>query len=406
MAIRGTVAAGKRVCVAVARCVSLTRRGEQAMPQVSQPGRGGTCRGCKPKDTPGHTSGSQHRNRVASFAAVLCLCIVVQAPTARSQEGSRTLLLPFAITAEPMRIMDAHSALRLLSVTDVAPGPQNTILVADQRAGQVLVFGRDLAFRLSVGRVGNRPGEYRELIAVANWTSNRFIAVERYLRRLDIYSERGGRVVLTRSINLAFEPYDACATGPNEIVVLGLQGGKKLHVVDSMGSVRRSFAPMDSSVPAEVARDNWIAGRVFCPVRNGTLVLVPNVSPIVESYQLRSGRLAARDTLRPYRPLLYSATGRGTSYRSGAGGFSLAAGGFEMGYLRIVQTGYEARTDGASEDTVFLLGRDEKSGRVSTTVTGGLLYAIDDSTVLAVLQRGRPVLTLYRLHANASGRGR
>ena len=99
-------------------------------------------------------------------------------------------LLTQVTSIGPKSLSETRSPDEFGGVYDVALGPDQSVIVADDMNYEIRVFGLDGAHRLTFGRSGEGPGEFGHLNSVA-WLGDRLLALDTELGRISEFSAEG-----------------------------------------------------------------------------------------------------------------------------------------------------------------------------------------------------------------------
>jgi hypothetical protein len=246
----------------------------------------------------------------------------------------------------------ASADLVLGNVADVAADRAARIYIADAKQGRIHILDRTLRQSGVVGQLGSKPGEFTDLVAVRVIDGDRFMAVERYLRRIYFYRWKAGAPELEKVANLPFEPSDACVTGRGSVLVVGHYKGLRVHQLGADGSIIASLAPLDPSVDAKIAR-RTARGWITCSA-SGSFILTSALAPVVEFFDGDAASPYLKELLSPVRPLLIEVTENPAGMRMSSGplGFHAPGRATQLGTFVLVGARIVARTDGGSADSV------------------------------------------------------
>ena len=185
------------------------------------------------------------------------------------------------------------------AVIDAAMGTDGSTYLADGGRQTVRVLDHQFRALGEVGAPDSATGRYRDLQAVRAVGDGRFAALDRTLRRIDVYEWDDGVARGVGSIRLGFEAYDFCPRADGSFVVLGSYNGMRLHRVDATGTVTASAAPVDTALLhmvitregapfsarlGEMLNDFVIHGNIAC-LDDGVIVLTSRNVPIFEVFR-------------------------------------------------------------------------------------------------------------------------
>jgi hypothetical protein len=177
----------------------------------------------------------------------------------------------------------------LEAIVDVDGDAAGRLYVIEDRRNRLLVLDSTFAI---MAEVPNDPSDSATVVmaqrAIRVLDRGRFVRLERYLRRLDVFEWRGRKVAKVRATRFPFELWDACHAGGDTLVVVGPYRGMRLHTVLMTGQILKSFAPVDSALPTRLA-DWHTGGYVACSKQHGAVMYQSSSQPFLEAFDRRSG---------------------------------------------------------------------------------------------------------------------
>lgn len=220
--------------------------------------------------------------------------------TAQPVRGSRALVgiaLAFVSVVPSLaaqRATTRYLPVDLVTIEDVDRDAAGRVYVIENRRNRLLVLDSTLAI---VAEVPNVPSDSTAVViaqsAVRVLDRGRFIRLERYLQRLDVFQWRGGRVAKVHVTRFPFALYDACHVGGDTLVVVGPYRKMRLHTVLLSGRILRSFAPVDATMPK--ALSDWhTSGYVVCARQQSTVAYQSQSQPFLELFDRMTGTRAFR----------------------------------------------------------------------------------------------------------------
>jgi hypothetical protein len=182
---------------------------------------------------------------------------------------------------------------RVINVTPrVTLDSRGGYLVADGREAQVRRYGEDGTLMQVVGRKGNGPGEFRDLVGVHRLADGR-IVVAGMGGRISVFDESGRKLLRTRESGLMPLYESAVLAGPRLLLAgRGGTGGTSLvHVYDvDAGTLERSFMNVPRHDPGQAAAYAF-AGSADAAARGDTIAAVFALSDSVYLFDPRGTRL-------------------------------------------------------------------------------------------------------------------
>ncbi len=296
-------------------------------------------------------------------------------------------------------------------IVDVAQDAEGRVYVADAGRNVIHVLDRRLRVQGSLGRRGSAAGAYRQLQAVRTLGRDRVAALDRELSRISFYRWVNGRPRLYRTVSLPFQPYDFCPT-PGGFAVLGYHDGKRIHEIDTLGTIRASAAPYEVDLGAKVIRF-IIKGRLACldTKASRTYILTSSSLPTFEIWggpkvaELSRSRV---DSISPVRRITIETDGRSATFTGTWEGYHSPGRAFRTPQGFAIAAQVRSRTDRTFDDSVrvfgFSLGSDGVKHRMRTL---GHVYPLADGSFLSILRaphRLRIITSLENSVARAPAR--
>ena len=287
---------------------------------------------------------------------------------------------------EPLATMPRDALDRLGGVVAAVRDPHGRLFILDDKERRVVLTDEGFRHFVYAGRPGAGPGEFREPVSIGVLSDGRIVVLDRALRRVTIFRVRdvGPPLVPERTIPFRVRTEAMCVLRNDQLLILGLADGARLHVYDLRGRHLRSFAPPDSSL-SPMAAGILSKGRIACDRGSGEVVVSSSVLAAVEAFRVSTGARTWVDTLIPFRQIVVSDKGDRVSQSSGRTGHSLVSNVFITDDHRVFQALYAGRTDGATIDTSvsYLYSRGDRSW-LTATFQVPLLFPLDDGLTVAV----------------------
>jgi|GEM_PF-2391736 len=208
----------------------------------------------------------------------------------------------------------------LEAIVDVDGDAAGRLYVIEDRRNRLLVLDSTFAI---VAEVPNDPSDSATVVmaqrAIRVLDRGRFVRLERYLRRLDVFEWRGRKVAKVRATRFPFELWDACHAGGDTLVVVGPYRGMRLHTVLMTGQILKSFAPVDSALPKAISKVH-ASGGVACDARARAVAYQSGSQPVLEVFSRLSGDRTFRGGFPPSHRAI------SVSYDSATGGRTISSG--------------------------------------------------------------------------------
>lgn len=230
------------------------------------------------------------RHKTQISAIVVAMVVIVGLKLAYDRSGRNDSDTPTVSSKAPGP---------LGAVIDAAIGTDGRTYLADTGRQTVRVLDHQFGALGEVGAPDSATGRYRDLQAVRAVGDDRFAALDRTLRRIDVYEWDDGVARSVGTIRLGFEAYDFCPRADGSFVVLGSFNGMRLHRVDATGTVTASAAPVDTGLLrmvitregapfstrlGQMLNEFVIDGNIGC-LDDGVIVLTFRTVPIFEVYR-------------------------------------------------------------------------------------------------------------------------
>lgn len=182
----------------------------------------------------------------------------------------------------------------LEAIVDVDGDAAGRVYLIENRRNRLLVLDSTFAIVAEVANVlSDSTAVVMEQRAVRVLDRKRFVRVERYLRRLDVFEWRGGQVAKVLATRFPFEVEDACPVGGDTLVLVGLHKGMRLHTVLLDGTLIGAFAPVDTTQPKWRQR-RFASGWVACSTDLNKVAFTPSLDPHVEVFERLTGQRVFR----------------------------------------------------------------------------------------------------------------
>jgi hypothetical protein len=311
------------------------------------------------------------------------------------------------LVLKPLATMPGDALNRLGDVVAAVRDPHGRLFILDNKERRVVLTDEGFRHFVYAGRPGAGPGEFREPVSIGVLSDGRIAVLDRALRRVTIFRVRDVAPLLVpeRTIPFRVRTEAMCILRNDQLLILGLADGARLHVYDLEGRHLRSFAPADSSL-SPMAAGILSKGRIACDRGSDEAVVSSSVLPVVEAFRVTTGARTWADTLRPFRQIILRDEGDRVSQSSGRTGHSLVSNVFVTDGYRVFQALYAARLDGAAIDTSvsYVYSRSERSW-LATTFLVPLLFPLEDGIVVAVRQDPEFQVQVSRLTVRGGAAG-
>jgi len=172
------------------------------------------------------------------------------------------------------------------NIADAVIDRTGNVLILDDRLVAVRAFTQAGKHRVSLGRAGSGPGEFREPHALAV-TGGGDVFVADGGRRLERFRVRDDKQVEGSTIPLEFRAIDLCSLGESLVVhATSVIRSDILFVMDSAGSVLRSFGETYKS-PNRRINAQIQEGMIACAEAERVIIYAPLTGiPEVRAYAL------------------------------------------------------------------------------------------------------------------------
>lgn len=249
------------------------------------------------------------------------------------------------------------------SVADAVADANGRIYVADHTYGRIIVLDRTLKPIGALGRQGSGLGEFRDLRALRALPHNTLAALDEGLHRIYLFAWIGEQMRLTSTITVPFKPFDVCLAPDGSHLVLGQYNGKRLHKIDSLGTIVASAAPIDARLTRMVA--NFVVpGRIACLPKSPhslRVIMTSQTVPVFEVFegddlpQLRRVRL---DSIWPARRIAIRTTAKSATFTAEADGFHAPGRAIPTREGFVVPAGIRGRADRRPDASLSLFSFD------------------------------------------------
>ncbi len=195
---------------------------------------------------------------------------------------------------------------------------------------------------------------FREPAAIRALAGDRVAVLDRARRRIYVmhWVQGTGALDLVDSLSLGMPAAEAmCVLPGGKYLVYGAYRGRRLHIFNEHGTLERSFAPIDSTIP-RIAHEQLTKGRIGCASQGDEVIVTSAFLPTVEALSIRTGAPAWLDTLRPYRPTAITIRASSMTFRTSRAGHSLVRTALPVDGCRLFQAAYVGRQDEGA-DTVL-----------------------------------------------------
>jgi hypothetical protein len=333
-------------------------------------------------------------SRLSIFAVILSLLA----------EASRVSAQQSVVRFEPTASASFRQLANLGAVTDAVSDGEGRIVILDGPNDRVVVTDEHLGVLATYGTRGAGVGQFIEPIALARLGPGRVAILDRGLRHVTVLllKQRGKVLTQERTVPLEVRASAICGLGSDHLLIYGMKGGFRLHVIDLGGHVLRSFAPGDKRF-SKMAQTILAQGKVSCESGHDVALLSSEYLSRVEAFRITSGRLGWVDTLSPFRATRMIDRDTSVTVSSGNSGFSLISSMLDGAKYRVFQTVFDARRDNATVDTVttYTYSATEKKW-LAYTYDVPRIVPLTDTHVIAVRTGASSGIAVGRLSVVAS----
>lgn len=165
-------------------------------------------------------------------------------------------------------------------VSETAISSQSEIIILDGAERRILAFDTLGTILARGGSAGAGPGEMRDPVAVLVTAGDTVLAVDRTLRRIQIFEPAAAGLGTLQSVPLDFAPHDACALHDDALFILGERGTDYLHKFVRYDGSPHSMAPVPPPADVESPDDLSVALR-RSELSGGLLICAPPESVVV-----------------------------------------------------------------------------------------------------------------------------
>jgi hypothetical protein len=273
------------------------------------------------------------------------------------------------IQAQELRFIPSATARfdqvsHVSGVQDAVADGLGHIVLLDGRNARVVVTDESLRPLSSLGSRGTTSSQFIEPVALSRIAAGRIAVLDRSLRRItELRIAASGRSVVANSnVPLDVRSTAFCALGPKQFMIYAPRNRFRLHVLSQSDRTVRSFAPIDAHW-STIASTVVFQGKLACDLPRDLAVISSDYRPYVEGYRISSGKLVWIDTLRGTRAPRIVDRDTSVTVSGGSAGYSMITGVLDSPGLRVYQTVFDGRTDGATIDTIttysYQTGRNE-----------------------------------------------
>lgn len=282
----------------------------------------------------------------------------------------------------------------LAMVADAAMDGQGRVFILDPSLPRVIVTDSQLRSLGYFGRRGSGLGEFRDPVSIGILADGRIAVLDRALGRITLFQVRdgGAEVRPQETIQVGFLADAMCVLPGGRFLLHGFVAGSRLHVIGADGQRLRSFAPVAAD-RSHMAQTLLSRGRITCDTARDEVLVSSRFLPAVESYRISTGQRTWEGRLEPFRAITIEDQGSQVSISSGSSGASLVTSQLATRDHFVVQAVFDARTDGATADTVttYVYSRHRREW-LPHGYRAPLMFGVADGMALTV--RGRDELEM------------